>query len=60
MSMNRADIKNAGDTPPKIASLTSLANVEKELAGLPSSESSEKTKALITKIAMLHEVRSFE
>lgn len=50
-------LKNAGYTPPEIALLKSIANVEKELAALPSSERTEKAKALITKIAMLREAQ---
>ena len=50
-------LKNAGYTPPEIALLKSIANVEKELAALPASDRTEKAKALITKIAMLREAQ---
>ena len=50
-------LKNAGYTPPEIALLKSIANVEKELAALPLSDRTEKAKALITKIAMLREAQ---
>ena len=53
-------LKNAGYTPPEIALLKSIANVEKELAALPVSGRIEKAKALITKIAQLREARSLE
>ena len=48
-------LKNSGYTPPGIALLKSIANVEKELAALPASERTEKATALITKIALLRE-----
>ena len=48
-------LKNAGYTPPEIALLKSIANVEKELAALPASDRTERAKALITKIALLRE-----
>ena len=48
-------LKNAGYTPPEIALLKSIANVEKDLVALPASERTEKAKALITKIALLRE-----
>lgn len=51
-------LKNAGYTPPEIALLKSIANVEKELAALPSRERTEKAEALITKIAMLREAQN--
>ena len=50
-------LKNAGYTPPEIALLKSIANVEKELAALPASDRTEKAKALITKIALLREAQ---
>ena len=50
-------LKNAGYTPPEIALLKSIANVEKELAALPLSDRTEKAKALITKIALLREAQ---
>ena len=50
-------LKNSGYTPPEIALLKSIANVEKELAALPLSDRTEKAKALITKIAMLREAQ---
>ena len=50
-------LKNAGYTPPEIALLKSIANVEKELTALPLSDRTEKAKALITKIAMLREAQ---
>lgn len=50
-------LKNAGYTPPEIALLNSIANVEKELAALPASERTERAKALITKIALLREAQ---
>ena len=50
-------LKNAGYTPPEVALLKSIANVEKALAALPSSDRTEKAKALITKIAMLREAQ---
>ena len=48
-------LKNAGYTPPEIALLKSIANVEKDLVALPASERTEKAKALITKIALQRE-----
>ena len=50
-------LKNAGYTPPEIALLKSIANVEKELAALPVSERTEKAKAPITKIALLRDAQ---
>ena len=50
-------LKNAGYTPPEIALLQSIANVEKGLAALPVSERTEKAKALITKIALLRDAQ---
>ncbi len=50
-------LKSAGYTPPEIALLKSIANVAKALAALPSTETTEKAKALITKIAMLREAQ---
>ena len=50
-------LKNAGYTPPEIALLKSIANVEKGLAALPVSERTEKAKELITKIALLRDAQ---
>ena len=50
-------LKNSGYTPPEIALLKSIANVEKEPAALPLSDRTEKATALITKIAMLREAQ---
>ena len=50
-------LKNAGYTPPEIALLKPIANLEKELATLPRSDKTEKAKALMTKITMLREAQ---
>ena len=48
-------LKHAGLTPPEIAALKAIANVEKELAALPTSERVEKARALVARIAQLRE-----
>ena len=50
-------LKHAGYTPPEIAAMKALANLEKELAALPVSERVEKAKALVTRIALLREAK---
>lgn len=48
-------LKHAGLTPPEIAAMKAIANVEKELAALPTSERVEKARALVARIAQLRE-----
>ena len=50
-------LKNAGYSPPEITAMKAIADLEKELASLPDSERAAKAKVLLTKIAMLREVR---
>ena len=50
-------LKNAGYSPPEITAMKVIADLEKELASLPDSERAAKAKVLLTKIAMLREVR---
>lgn len=50
-------LKNAGYSPPEIAAMKTIADLEKELAILPESERVVRAKVLLTKIAMLREVR---
>ena len=50
-------LKHAGFTPPEIAAMKAIAQVEKELAALPDSERVEKAKALVARIAMLREAK---
>ena len=50
-------LKHAGFTPPEIAAIKAIANVEKELDAPPESERVEKAKALITKMATLRETQ---
>ena len=46
-------LKHAGFTPPEIAAIKAIANVEKELEALSETERAEKAKALFAKIAIL-------
>ncbi|MBL8309309.1 MAG: DUF1992 domain-containing protein [Burkholderiales bacterium] len=50
-------LKNAGYTPPEMAALRALADLERELASLPDGEQLVRVKVLLTKIAMLREAR---
>ncbi len=50
-------LKHAGFTPPEIAAMKAIAHIEKELAALPESDSVEKAKALVARIAMLREAK---
>ena len=50
-------LKNAGYSPPEITAMKAIADLEKELASLPDNERVAKAKVLLTKIAMLREVR---
>ena len=50
-------LKHAGFTPPEIAAMKAIANLEKELAALPLNERVEKAKAIVAKIALLREVK---
>ena len=50
-------LKNAGYSPPEISAMKAIADLEKELAGLPDNERVAKAKVLLTKIAMLREAR---
>ncbi len=50
-------LKHAGFTPPEIAAMKAIANIEKELAALPETERVEKAKALIAKMATLREAK---
>jgi Domain of unknown function (DUF1992) len=51
-------LKHAGFTPPEIAAMKAIANIEKELAALPESERVEKAKALVARIAVLREAKN--
>lgn len=51
-------LKHAGYTPPEIATMKAIANLERELAALPASERVEKARALVTRIAMLREAKN--
>lgn len=50
-------LKHAGFTPPEIAAMKAIAQIEKELAALPESARVEKAKALVVKIASLREAK---
>ena len=50
-------LKHAGFTPPEIAAMKAIANIEKELAALPEGERVEKAKALVARITMLREAK---
>ena len=51
-------LKHAGYTPPEIAAMKAIANLEKELAALPASERVAKAKALVERIALLREAKN--
>ena len=48
-------LKHAGYTPPEMAAMKAIANLEKELAALPQSERVEKATALAARIALLRD-----
>ena len=50
-------LKHAGFTPPEIAAMKAIANIEKEWAALPEGERVEKAKALVARITMLREAK---
>jgi hypothetical protein len=50
-------LKHAGFTPPEIAAMKAIANIEKELAALPETERVVRAKALIERIALLREAQ---
>ncbi len=51
-------LKHAGYTPPEIAAMKAIANLEKELAALPASERVEKARALVARITVLREAKN--
>ena len=50
-------LKHAGFTPPEVAAMKAIANIEKELAALPETERVQKAKALVARIALLREAK---